>query len=71
MIECIGSTCRTISRLFITKNKFDSETIILALESSSDDDLSHHSVKAHDFRCWLRNYYEVLGIIMGLYPQMI
>ena len=52
MIESIGSTCMTISRLFITINKFDCKTIILALESSSDDDLSHHSVKANDFRCW-------------------
>ena len=52
MIESIGSTCMTISRLFITINKFDCKTIILALESPSDDDLSHHSVKVNDLRCW-------------------
>ena len=52
MIESIESTCRTISRIFITINKFDCKTIIMALESSSYDDLSHHSVKAHDFRWW-------------------
>jgi hypothetical protein len=39
MIESIGSTCMTISRLFITINKFDCKTIILALVSPSDDDL--------------------------------
>ena len=66
MIESIGSTCMTISRLFITINKFDCKTIILALESSSDDDLSHHSVKTNDFRCWYGNYYEVLCVIMWL-----